>query len=115
MTENGYCATGLIPVTKGDTVRLKGFDFAVSNVFIFFNSSQVYLFGNNSLKKGDSGTTAKTGETVGNMSISNDGIATYTYTDNTDNQIAYIGISGQCTDGANAFATLNEDLPVKRR
>lgn len=111
VTENGYCATGLIPITKGDTVRLKGFDFSVSNVFIFFNSSQVYLFGNNSLNKGDSGTTAKTGETVGNMSISNDGIATYTYTDNADNNIAYIGISATCTDGANAFATLNEDLP----
>lgn len=111
-TENGYCATGLIPISKGDTVKLKGFDFIGSNVFIFFNSSQVYLFGNNDLQKGDSGTTAKTGETVGNMSISNDGIATYTYTDNANNNIAYIGISSTCTDGANAFATLNEDLPA---
>ena len=108
--ENGFCATGLIPVTKGDTVRLKGFNFIEPNVFIFFNSSQVYLFGNNSLKKGNSGTTAKTGETVGNMSISNDSIATYTYTNDADSTIAYIGISGQCADGANAFATLNEDL-----
>lgn len=112
VSENGVCATGLIPVTKGDTVRLKGFNFSATNVFIFFDSSQVYLFGNNSLKKGNSGTTAKTGETVGNMSISNDGIATYTYTDNADNNIAYIGISGKCTDGADAFATLNEDLPA---
>ena len=111
-SENGYCATGLIPITKGDTVKLKGFDFSDINVFIFFNSSQVYLFGNNSLHTGDSGTTAKTGETVGNMSISNDGIATYTYTDNADSTIAYIGISSTCTDGANVFATLNEDLPV---
>lgn len=110
--ENGFCATGLIPVTKGDTVRLKGFNFIEPNVFIFFNSSQVYLFGNNSLKKGNSGTTAETGETVGNMSISNDSIATYTYTNDADSTIAYIGISGQCADGANAFATLNEDLPA---
>ena len=110
--ENGFCATGLIPITKGDVVRLKGFDFIDTNVFIFFNSSQVYLFGNNSLLKGESGTTAKTGETVGNMSISNDGIATYTYTDNANNDIAYIGISSVCADGANAFATLNEDLPA---
>ena len=61
---------------------------------------------------GESGTTASTGQTVGNMSISNDKIATYTYTDNANNNIAYIGISGKCTDGANAFATLNEDLPA---
>ena len=47
------------------------------------------------------------------MSISNDDIATYTYTDNADSNIAYIGISGRCADGANAFATLNEDLPAK--
>lgn len=46
------------------------------------------------------------------MSISNDNIATYTYTDDADSTIAYIGISGACTDGANAFATLNEDLPA---
>lgn len=112
VSENGFCATGLIPITKGDTVRLKGFNFSSTNVFIFFNSAQVYLFGNNSLKKGGSGTTAKTGETVGNMSISNDNIATYTYTNNANNDIAYVGISAMCTDGANAFATLNEDLPA---
>lgn len=112
VSENGFCATGLIPITKGDTVRLKGFTFNGTNVFIFFDSAQNYLFGNNSLHKGDSGTTASTGQTVGNMSISNDGIATYTYTDNANNDIAYIGISSTCTDGANAFATLNEDLPA---
>lgn len=110
--ENGFCATGLIPITKGDTVRLKGFNFSSTNVFIFFNSAQVYLFGNNRLKIGNSGTTANSGQTVGNMSISNDSIATYTYTDNANNDIAYIGISAMCTDGANAFATLNEDLPA---
>ena len=32
-------------------------------------------------------------ETVGVISISNDNIATYTYTDNANNNIAYIGIS----------------------
>ena len=112
MPENGFCATGLIPITKGDIVKLKGFIFDSTNVFIFFSSAQTYLFGNNSLKKGDSGTTANSGQTVGNMSISNDGIATYTYTDNANNDIAYIGISAMCTDGANAFATLNEDLPA---
>ena len=112
ISENGYCATGLIPVTKGDTVRLKGFDFSGSSVFIFFNSAQTYLFGANNIFTGKSGTTAKTGETVGNMSVSNDNIATYTYTNDADNQIAYIGISGVCADGANAFATLNEDLPA---
>ena len=53
-----------------------------------------------------------TGTAIGDITISNDNIATYTYTDNADNQIAYIGISGICTDGANAFATLNEDLPA---
>ena len=109
MSENGYCATGLIPVTKGDTVRLKGFTFNSNNVFIFFNSAQAYIYGNNQLHKGQSSTGTATGDIL----ISNEGIATYTYTDNTDNQIAYIGISGTCTDGngANAFATLNEDLP----
>lgn len=110
--EEGYCATGLIPITKGDTVRLKGFRFANNSVFIFFDASQSYLFGNNGMHAGGSGTTANSGQTVGNMSISNDHIATYTYTDNADNNIAYIGISGKCTDGANAFATLNEDLPA---
>ena len=44
------------------------------------------------------------------MSISNS-IATYTYTNDANNNIAYIGISA-CADGANVFATLNEDLPA---
>ena len=110
--EEGFCATGLIPITKGDTVRLKGFTFNSSSVFIFFDSSQNYLFGNRDIKPGVSSTTSTTGQTVGNMSVSRGNIATYNYTDNADNNIAYIGISGKCTDGANAFATLNEDLPV---
>lgn len=110
---DGYCATGLIPVTKGDVVKLKGFTFANNGVFVFFNSAQTYLTGNNKIHTGESGTTSNTGTTViGNISISNDNIVTYTYTDNADSNIAYIGISGHCTDGANAFATLNEDLPV---
>lgn len=108
----GYCATGLIPVTKGDTVRLKGFSFASNGVFIFFDSTQTYLTGNNSLLKGESTTTSYLGDQIGNISISNDNIVTYNYTDNADNTIAYVGISGACTDGANAFATLNEDLPA---
>lgn len=114
VAQDGYCATGLIPVTKGDTVRLKGFSFnSKSAVFVFFDSSQNYLFGNRDIKAGGSGTTATgTGQTVGNMSISSDNIATYNYTNDADNNIAYIGISGTCTDGANAFATLNEDLPA---
>lgn len=112
ISENGYCATGLIPITKGDTVRLKGFTFTGKVVFIFFNSAQTYLFGTNTIKTGMSGTTANTKENIGNISISNDNIATYNYTDSADNNIAYIGISGACTDGANAFATLNEDLPA---
>lgn len=113
VSDNGYCATGLIPVTKGDTVRLKGFSFNSNPaVFIFFDSSQNYLFGRNNLKTGGSNTIANSGQTVGNMSISNDNIATYTYTDNANSNIAYIGISGACADGANAFATLNEDLPA---
>lgn len=104
---DGYCATGLIPITKGDTVKLKGFTFTNNAVFAFFNSEQVYIYGNKSLSAGQS----TTGTAIGDISISNDNIATYTYTDNTDNLIAYIGISGACADGANAFATLNEDLP----
>ena len=111
-SENGSCATGLIPITKGDTVKLKGFTFKGTNVFIFFDSSQTYLFGNRDIKPGGSATTASTGHTIGSASISNDKIATYTYTDDADSTIAYIGISGTCTDGANAFATLNEDLPA---
>ena len=111
-SENGSCATGLIPITKGDTVRLKGFTFNGTNVFIFFDSSQNYLFGNRDIKPGGSGTIASAGQTIGSASISNDKIATYTYTDDANNNIAYIGISGTCTDGANAFATLNEDLPA---
>lgn len=110
--QDGYCSTGLIPITKGDTVRLKGFTFAGKSVFIFFNSAQTYLFGNNTIKTGMSGTTANTKENIGNISISNDNIVTYNYTDNADSTIAYIGITGACTDGANAFATLNEDLPA---
>ena len=112
VAQNGNCATGLIPITKGDTVKLKGFTFTGKVVFIFFNSAQTYLFGTNTIKTGMSGTTANTGENIGNISISNDNIATYTYTDNADNNIAYVGISGSCTDGANAFATLNEALPA---
>ena len=110
---DGYCATGLIPITKGDTVRLKGFTFTGTAVVVFFDSTQTYLTGNNKVHKGESTTTSNTGTTViGNLSISNDNIITYNYTNNTDNQIAYIGISGVCADGANAFATLNEDLPA---
>ncbi len=106
---DGYCATGLIPITKGDTVRLKGFSFnSHTAVFVIFNSSQGYIYGNNGLRKGESST----GQAYGDLSISIDNIVTYTYTDNADNQIAYIGISGTCTDGANAFATLNEELPA---
>lgn len=112
VAQEGYCATGLIPITKGDTVKLKGFTFTSNAVFVFFNSAQVYLFGNNSLHKGESSTTSTTGQNIGNASISSGNVATYTYTDNADNNIAYIGISGKCTDGANAFATLNEDLPA---
>ena len=111
VTENGYCATGLIPITRGDTVRLKGFTFSGSSVFIFFNSAQTYLFGANNIHTGGSGTIASSSNIIGNVSISNNNIVTYTFTDNADNQIAYIGISGACADGANAFATLNEDLP----
>ena len=112
ISENGYCATGLIPITKGDIVRLKGFTFSGSSVFIFFNSAQTYLFGANNIHTGGSGTIASAGNIIGNVSISNKNIVTYTFTDNADNQIAYIGISGACADGANAFATLNEDLPA---
>ena len=105
---DGHCAAGLIPITKGDVVRLKGFSFnSNAAVFVFFNSSQGYIYGNNQLHKGESST----GQATGDISISNDNIVTYTYTDNADNQIAYMGISGVCGDGANAFATLNEDLP----
>ena len=81
-------------------------------VFIFFDSSQNYLFGNNQIHTGQSGTGSNMQETVGVISISNDNIATYTYTNEANNNIAYIGISGTCADGANAFATLNEDLPA---
>lgn len=112
VSSDGYCATGLIPVTKGDTLRLKGFSFAENSVFVFFNSAQTYLFGTNTINTGESGTTANAGQIIGNVSISSDNIATYIYTDNADSNIAYIGISGLCTDGANAFATLNEDLPA---
>lgn len=112
VAQDKNCATGLIPITKGDTVKLKGFIFTNIAVFIFFDSSQSYLFGTNTIKAGGSGTTANSGQTVGNISISSGNIATYTYTDNAENTIAYIGISGYCTDGANAFATLNEDLPA---
>ena len=108
VTENGYCATGLIPVTRGDTVRLKGFTFSASSVFIFFDSAQKYIYGNNQVHTGGSST----GQYTGDITISNNNIATYTYSDSADSKIAYIGISGLCDDGANAFATLNEDLPA---
>lgn len=109
---DGYCATGLIPITKGDIVRLKGFSFAENSVFIFFDSTQTYLFGNNTINTGESGTTSNSGHQIGNVSIGTDNIATYTCTDSAEANIAYIGISGLCADGANAFATLNEDLPA---
>ena len=105
---DGHCATGLIPITKGDVVRLKGFTFGSNSVFIFFNSAQGYIYGNNQVHTGES----ITGQYYGDISISIDNIVTYTFTDSADNQIAYIGISGVCNDGANAFATLNEDLPA---
>ena len=109
---DGNCATDLIPITKGDTLRLKGFTFGANSVVIFFDSTQTYITGNNKIRTGNSTTTSNAGTPIGNISISNNNIATYTYTDNADSTIAYIGISGQCADGANAFATLNEDLPA---
>lgn len=107
VSENGYCATGLIPVTRGDTVRLKGFTFP-NSVFVFFDSAQTYLTGNKQVHTGGSST----GQYTGDITISNNNIATYTYSDSADSKIAYLGISGVCADGANAFATLNEDLPA---
>lgn len=112
MSSNGACATGLIPITKGDIVRLKGFTFTDRAILAFFSSSQTYLFGNSTTRADESSTIATSGQTIGNVSISSDHILTYNYMDNADNTIAYIGISGKCTDGANAFATLNEDLPA---
>ena len=108
--QEGYCAAGLIPITKGDTVRLKGFngDYVVP----FFNSAQTYLFGVRKLYAGDTVTVATTGQTIGNITINSNNNFIYNYTNDANNQIAYIGISGVCTDGANAFATLNEDLPA---
>lgn len=106
---DGNCATGFIPITKGDTIKLKGFTFnSHAAVIVFFNSSNGYIYGNNQLKKGES----VTGQNYGDISISNDNIVTYNYSNNADSTIAYIGISGVCADGANAFATLNEDLPA---
>lgn len=106
---DGYCATGFIPIKKGDTVKLKGFRFnSHTAVFVFFNSSQGYIYGNNGVKAGES----ITGQNYGDISISIDNIVTYTFTDSADSQIAYVGLSGVCADGANAFATLNEDLPA---
>lgn len=112
VAQDGQCSTGLIPITKGDTVRLKGFTFTNNAIFVFFNSAQTYLFGNNNLRTGGSTNISTTGENIGNVSISNDYIVTYNYTNDADSTIAYIGISGTCADGANAFATLNEDLPA---
>lgn len=106
-----YCATGLIPVFPGDIIRLKGFSFTSNSVFAFFDTSQTYLFGTNTVQTGGVGTAATTGETIGNVTIGSDNVAIYTYTNDADNTIAYIGISGLCADGANAFATLNEELP----
>ena len=109
---DGHCATGLIPITKGDTVKLKGFTFGANSVVIFFDSTQTYITGNNQIRTGNSTTTSNSGKPIGNISISNDNIATYTYTDNAEANMAYIAFSGLCADGANAFATLNEDLPA---
>ena len=112
VAQEGFCATGLIPITKGDTVKLKGFTFASNGVFAFFDSSQSYLFGTNTIPTGGSGTTSTSGQIIGNVSISSNNIMTYNYADDAYSTISYIGISGMCTDGANAFATLNEDLPA---
>lgn len=109
-SQEGYCAADLIPITKGDTVRLKGFngDYVVT----FFDSAQTYLFGVRKLYAGDTVTVATTGQIIGNISINGNNNFIYNYTNDANTNIAYIGISGVCTDGANAFATLNEDLPA---
>ena len=107
--QEGHCAAGLIPITKGDTVRLKGFNG--DYIIPFFNSAQTYLFGVRKLYAGDTATVSTSGETIGNISINGNNNFIYNYTNDANTNIAYIGISGVCNDGANAFATLNEDLP----
>lgn len=101
----GTVATGPIPVSLGDVVRASGFSFN-KLIIALFDSSDVFLTGNNQMGNGSSQDIAN----IGSISIDENGILTYIYNENTNNKTAFIRFSGKCTDGANAIVTINEEL-----
>lgn len=101
----GQVATGPIPVSSGDIVRASGFSFN-RMVIALFNNNDQFLTGNNQMANGNTQDVTD----IGTISITEDGILTYTYNTFTKAGTAFIRFSGICADGANAVVTINEEL-----
>lgn len=109
-TGSDFCATGQIPVSPGDCIKIRGLTFNATykGVMCAFDSSHSYLTGNNNMVAGGS----YSGD-FGTVAIDSNNVLTWTYTGSqVSSSLAYIGISGGNADIANLFATKNEELPA---
>ena len=100
----GACTTGFIPVQSGDIIRIKGFNFAgyPSSSICAYDSSKSYLYGRAQVATPSSDSHAQF-----DFSVDENRIATITAKIN-----CYLKLSAMCSDGANAFVTKNQPLPV---
>lgn len=106
---SGACTTGFIPVASGDIIRIKGFTFAgyPNATVVFYSSAQVRVNNQSDISTPYTGSGYASGITV-----SSNGIFAFVYNSDTPAGTAYIKVSATCADGANAYATKNEELPV---
>lgn len=106
---SGACTTGFIPVASGDIIRIKGFTFAgyPNATVVFYSSAQARINNQSDISTPYTGSSYASGITV-----SSNGIFAFVYNSDTPAGTAYIKVSATCTDGANAYATKNEELPV---
>lgn len=106
---SGACTTGFIPVASGDIIRIKGFTFAgyPNATVVFYSSAQARINNQSDISAPYTGSSYASGITV-----SSNGIFEFVYNSDTPAGTAYIKVSATCADGANAYATKNEELPV---
>lgn len=103
---SGQCATGPIPIARGDVIRAKGFTFNndTAGIVCFFNNAQgTGGEGRNMMIAGNTYVTQGNEIVISSDNIMTLTINTLTYT--------YVDFSGGCANGANAFVTKNELLP----
>lgn len=106
---SGACTTGFIPVASGDIIRIKGFTFAgyPNAAVVMYSSAQARINNQSDISTPYTGSSYASGITV-----SSNGIFEFVYNSDTPAGTAYIKVSATCADGANAYATKNEELPV---